>query len=254
MGDLIGLSNHRPLPVAPLHAGHLVSSGVAAAIRTAMASAAAAILGEGWRKLPTPASPAVSGRRALFPARRPKPPSRLSVPLIDSPLRQRDPLKGDTTTWSSAAPVLPASSGSSITGLEPLTSSEQALALVSTIGSLRCRDQRPAARPIDDGRGRDRTAQALGKRVVAHRRDQARHDRVFSPIDRIIAMRRNLNARALGVGKPAIIHRSAMGRHDAPRIASLEIRIRGRWGRPMGRGFRAPPAVIHSYSGPLDYD
>jgi TatD DNase family protein len=81
------------------------------------------------------------------------------------------------------------------------------------------------------------------------------YDRVFSPIpDQLVNLRRNL-ALALETGKPAIIHcRSADGRRDAQDALLDEFRLAGigqqRW---LGAFGSRPPAIIHSYSGPLDY-
>jgi TatD DNase family protein len=81
------------------------------------------------------------------------------------------------------------------------------------------------------------------------------YDRVFSPIpDQLANLRRNL-ALALETGKPAIIHcRSADGRRDAQDALLDEFRLAGigqqRW---LGAFGSRPPAIIHSYSGPLDY-
>jgi TatD DNase family protein len=81
------------------------------------------------------------------------------------------------------------------------------------------------------------------------------YDRVFSPIpDQLTNLRRNL-ALALETGKPAIIHcRSADGRRDAQDALLDEFRLAGigqqRW---LGAFGSRPAAIIHSYSGPLDY-
>ncbi len=80
-------------------------------------------------------------------------------------------------------------------------------------------------------------------------------DRVFSPIpDQVINLRRNL-ALALDTGKPAIIHcRSADGRHDAQDALLDEFRLAGIGGPTWLAAFGdRPAAIIHSYSGPLDY-
>jgi TatD DNase family protein len=80
-------------------------------------------------------------------------------------------------------------------------------------------------------------------------------DRVFSPIpDQLTNLRRNL-ALALDTGKPAIIHcRSADGRRDAQDTLLDELRLAGIGGPPWLAAFGdRPPAIIHSYSGPLDY-
>jgi TatD DNase family protein len=68
-------------------------------------------------------------------------------------------------------------------------------------------------------------------------------DRMFSPWDaQLENLRRNL-ALAKATGKPAILHcRSKDGRRDAQEALVEEVDRAGR-----------PPAVIHSFSGPVDY-
>lgn len=81
------------------------------------------------------------------------------------------------------------------------------------------------------------------------------YDRVFSPIpDQLTNLRRNL-ALALDTGKPAILHcRSAPGRRDAQDALVEELRRAGVGRSDWAAAFRErPPAVIHSFSGPLDY-
>jgi TatD DNase family protein len=81
------------------------------------------------------------------------------------------------------------------------------------------------------------------------------YDRAFSPIEAQLAnLRRNL-ALALETGKPAVIHcRSADGRRDAQDALLEVLREVGlggpRWASAFGE---RPAAIIHSYSGPLDY-
>ncbi len=80
-------------------------------------------------------------------------------------------------------------------------------------------------------------------------------DRGFAPFHaQLINLRRNL-ALALATGKPAILHcRSKPGQRDAQDALVLELRAAG-FDLAAGRAvFRArPPAIIHSFSGPLDY-
>jgi TatD DNase family protein len=80
-------------------------------------------------------------------------------------------------------------------------------------------------------------------------------DRGFSPFeDQLVNLRRNL-ALALATRKPAILHcRSKPGERDAQDALVAELRALGFDG-PAARatfGDRSP-AIIHSYSGPLDY-
>ncbi|HYM84726.1 MAG TPA: TatD family hydrolase [Candidatus Dormibacteraeota bacterium] len=80
------------------------------------------------------------------------------------------------------------------------------------------------------------------------------YDRAFSPVDAQLAnLRRNL-ALAVATGKPAILHcRSAPGRRDAQ--DTLVDELRSVLSPPGAReAFAArPPAVLHSFSGPVDY-
>ena len=96
---------------------------------------------------------------------------------------------------------------------------------------------------------------ARDARVVAVGETGLDFDRVFSPIeDQLANLRRNL-ALALETGKPAILHcRSAAGRRDAQDALVAELLAAG-FGGPTARaafGDR-PPAIVHSFSGPLDY-
>jgi TatD DNase family protein len=80
------------------------------------------------------------------------------------------------------------------------------------------------------------------------------YDRGFSPrISQLVNLRRHLRlGRALG--RPVILHcRSAAGRRDAHDDLLRELVDAGAgtpdWPMPAGR----PPAVLHSFSGPVDY-
>jgi TatD DNase family protein len=92
-------------------------------------------------------------------------------------------------------------------------------------------------------------------RVIAIGETGLDYDRVFSPIpDQLTNLRRNL-ALALDTGKPAILHcRSADGKRDAQDALVAELQKAGigdaAWAAAFGE---RPPAIIHSYSGPLDY-
>ena len=81
-------------------------------------------------------------------------------------------------------------------------------------------------------------------------------DRVFSPIpDQLVNLRRNL-ALALETGKPAILHvRSRAGGGDAQDAILAELRAAGFGGQPSLGAFGPdrPPALIHSFSGSLEY-
>ena len=96
---------------------------------------------------------------------------------------------------------------------------------------------------------------AADPRVLAIGETGLDTDRAFSPLaDQLRNLRRNL-ALALATGKPAIIHcRSKSGDRDAQDLLLTELRSAG-FGGPAGRqafGER-PPAVIHSFAGPVDY-
>ncbi|MFL5650816.1 MAG: TatD family hydrolase [Chloroflexota bacterium] len=92
-------------------------------------------------------------------------------------------------------------------------------------------------------------------RVVAIGETGLDYDRVFSPIpDQLANLRRNLGL-ALETGKPAILHcRSAAGRRDGQDALVDELRSAGVGGPAWAAVFGdRPPAVIHSFSGPVDY-
>ena len=80
-------------------------------------------------------------------------------------------------------------------------------------------------------------------------------DRGFSPFPEQLAnLRRNLTL-ALLMGKPAILHcRSKPGERDAQDALVGELRALGFDGPAAHAAFGGrPAAIIHSYSGPLDY-
>jgi TatD DNase family protein len=92
-------------------------------------------------------------------------------------------------------------------------------------------------------------------RVVAVGETGLDYDRVFSPIaDQLLNLRRNLEL-ALATGKPAILHcRSAAGRRDAQDALVAELQAAGFGGQALLAAFGdRPPAIVHSFSGPLDY-
>ncbi len=98
-------------------------------------------------------------------------------------------------------------------------------------------------------------ALAHDDRVVAIGETGLDYDRVFSPIDaQLENLRRNL-ALALATGKPAILHcRSRAGERGAQDALVSELRAAGFAGAPAHAAFGdRPAAVIHSFSGPLDY-
>jgi TatD DNase family protein len=101
------------------------------------------------------------------------------------------------------------------------------------------------AAKVDDREWRELAELALDDRVVAIGETGLDYDRAFSPIpDQLTNLRRNLRL-AAETGKPAILHcRSKAGARDAQDALFEELRSFG--GSP-------PPAVIHSFSGPVDY-
>ena len=99
------------------------------------------------------------------------------------------------------------------------------------------------------------TQRAADPRVAAIGETGLDFDRVFSPIpDQLTNLRRNLEL-ALATGKPAILHcRSAIGRRDAQDALAEELDRAGVGRGPWASAFAGrPPAIIHSFSGPVDY-
>jgi TatD DNase family protein len=108
---------------------------------------------------------------------------------------------------------------------------------------------------VDDAAWAWFTEAARDPRVVAIGETGLDFDRAFSPIpDQIANLRRNL-ALALETGKPAILHcRSAAGQRDAQDTLVEELIAAGFAGPEAGAAFgRRPPAIVHSFSGPVDY-
>jgi TatD DNase family protein len=138
-----------------------------------------------------------------------------------------------------------------------VASSARALGLVERFDWL---DVAVGVHPHDadkvDGAGwRQIVAWARDERVVAIGETGLDYDRVFSPIpDQLDNLRRNL-ALALETGKPAILHcRSANGRRDAQDALLDELQATGIGSATWAAAFGSrPPAIIHSYSGPVDY-
>lgn len=112
-----------------------------------------------------------------------------------------------------------------------------------------------AARVDDAGWARI-VSLASDARVVAIGETGLDYDRVFSPIpDQLANLRRNL-ALALDTGKPAILHvRSANGRDDAQQAIIEELERAGFGGQASAGPFgpNRPAAVIHSFSGSVEY-
>jgi TatD DNase family protein len=96
---------------------------------------------------------------------------------------------------------------------------------------------------------------ASDPRVVAVGETGLDYDRLFAPAEaQLDNLRRNL-ALAVELGRPAIIHcRSAAGRRDAQDALLVELRLAGFGSAAVRSSFGGrPPAVIHSYSGPVDF-
>lgn len=111
------------------------------------------------------------------------------------------------------------------------------------------------AAKVDDAGWARIVAWASDPRVVAVGETGLDFDRVFSPIpDQLDNLRRNLQL-ALETGKPAILHcRSSDGLRDAQDALVEELRAVVVGGPAWAAAFGdRPPAVVHSYSGPLDY-
>ena len=111
------------------------------------------------------------------------------------------------------------------------------------------------AAKVDDAGWQGIAHSARDQSVVAIGETGLDYDRVFSPIpDQLTNLRRNL-ALALDTGKPAILHcRSSAGRRDGQDALLDELRTAGVGGPSWAAAFgERPPAVIHSFSGPVDY-
>ena len=92
-------------------------------------------------------------------------------------------------------------------------------------------------------------------RVLAIGETGLDYDRVFSPIsDQLHNLRRNLQL-ALETGKPAILHcRSAARSREGHDALVAELRAAGMGGSAWAAAFGdRPPAIIHSFSGSVDY-
>ena len=111
------------------------------------------------------------------------------------------------------------------------------------------------AAKVDDASWASIAVRGADPRVVAIGETGLDYDRVFSPIpDQLTNLRRNLRARARDrqAGHPAL----PLGRGPAGRTGRAARRAAGgrSWRGSVGRSLRgAPPAVIHSFSGPVDY-
>ena len=112
------------------------------------------------------------------------------------------------------------------------------------------------AAKVDDAGWRQILEMARDPRLVAIGETGLDYDRVFSPIpDQLANLRRNL-ALALDLGRPAILHvRSRVGESDAQEALVAELVAAGFGGQRAASAFgpNRTPAVIHSFSGSVDY-
>lgn len=139
-----------------------------------------------------------------------------------------------------------------------VASSRRALALAEELADL---DVSVGVHPhdaakVDESGWRELAAMATQPRVLAIGETGLDYDRVFSPVgDQLSNLRRNL-ALALETGKPAILHvRSRTGRSDAQDAMVAELTAAGFGGQASVSAFGPdrPAAVIHSFSGSVDY-
>jgi TatD DNase family protein len=112
------------------------------------------------------------------------------------------------------------------------------------------------AAKVDDAGWREIVELAGDPRVVAVGETGLDYDRVFSPVpDQLENLRRNLNL-AIETGKPAILHvRSRTNQSDAQDAMVDELGRAGFGGQAAVGAFGSdrPAAVIHSFSGSVEY-
>lgn len=112
-----------------------------------------------------------------------------------------------------------------------------------------------AAAEVDDAGWTRIVALAADPRVRAIGETGIDTDRGYAPLEtQLVNLRRNL-ALTLETGKPAILHcRSKPERRDAQDLLIAELVRAGFDGPAARRAFGdRPPAILHSFSGPLDY-
>ena len=111
------------------------------------------------------------------------------------------------------------------------------------------------AAEVDDAAWAELVDLASRPTVVAIGETGLDYDRGLSPrVSQLTNLRRNL-ALALETGKPAILHcRSKPGERDAQDELIFELRAAGMGGTAWHATFGdRPPALLHSFSGPVDY-
>ena len=112
-----------------------------------------------------------------------------------------------------------------------------------------------AASSVDDSGWAEVRSLAGDAAVVAVGETGLDYDRLFSPREAQLANLRRHLALAFETGRPAILHcRSVAGQRDAQDdlLAELEAAGFGGWTWADRFGGR-PPAILHSFSGPVDY-
>lgn len=111
------------------------------------------------------------------------------------------------------------------------------------------------AAKIDDAGWAQIEAWARDERVVAIGETGLDSDRMFSPWEAQLENLRRHLALGLATGKPVILHcRSRVGERDAQDALVDELRAAGYDGEAGRAAFGdRPPAIVHSFSGPVDY-
>ena len=112
------------------------------------------------------------------------------------------------------------------------------------------------AAKVDEAGWRMIVGWAADARVVAIGETGLDYDRLFSPIqDQLANLRRNLEL-ALETGKPAILHVRSKAGHSEAQDATIEELTQLGFGSQVSLsvfGADRPPAVIHSFSGSVEY-
>ena len=112
------------------------------------------------------------------------------------------------------------------------------------------------AAKVDAAGWREVAASASRASVVAIGETGLDYDRVFSPIpDQLANLRRNLDL-ALETGKPAILHVRSRNGESGAQDAIVEQLVAAGFGSQISLGVFGtdrPPAVIHSFSGSVEY-
>jgi TatD DNase family protein len=137
-----------------------------------------------------------------------------------------------------------------------LPTSESAVRLATTLGVHAAAGVHPhVAAEADEATWARIRGLAADPVVVAIGETGLDYDRGFSPRDAQLANLRRHVALALELGKPLVLHcRSKPGRRDAQDELIAELRAAGVGEGPWRDAFAGrPPAVLHSFSGPVDY-